>query len=104
MGLGGALAAGMAFGGGSAIGHTLIGGLMGHRGGGYGGQMTTGSQNLSPVEANTPSEQQIQQEAQKNPCFEFGQRFINCLKEQTNDIARCQNIFDDLKNCERTMI
>ena len=101
MGLGGALATGMAFGGGSAIGHSLIGGLMGSRGGGH--TVDGGSQNLSSGEVTSPSEQQIQQEAMKNPCFDFGQKFVTCLKEYSNDIARCQNIFDDMKNCERIL-
>jgi len=101
MGLGGALATGMAFGGGSAIGHSLIGGLIGSRGGGH--SVETGSQNLSSGEVTSPSEQKIEQEAMKNPCLDFGQKFVTCLKEYSNDIARCQNIFDDLQNCERSI-
>jgi hypothetical protein len=106
MGLGGALAAGMAFGGGSAIGHTLVGGLMGHRGAGPGGEVPS-LQNSGQVEAGSSNQQQVQEELQqqkRNPCFEYGQRFVDCLKDNANDISRCQNVFDDLKMCERSMI
>lgn len=107
MGLGGALAAGMAFGGGSAIGHSLIGGLMGHRGGSVGGEVAS-TPNSAQIETGTSSQQQMQQEAQqqqnRNPCYEYGQRFVDCLKDNSNDISRCQNIFDDMKMCEKSMI
>ena len=100
MGLGGTLATGMAFGGGSAIGHTLMGGLMGNRGGYY-GEVTPAQS--SEVDSYKQQSQQVQQqqEINKNPCTEFAQRFVECLKTNSDDISKCQNIMEDLKMCEK---
>lgn len=35
-----------------------------------------------------------------NPCLDANLKLVYCLKENNNDITKCQNLFDDLKVCE----
>jgi len=100
IGLGGAMATGMAFGGGSAIGHSIIGGLMGNRGG-HGEMANTQNSQNTQIDPYSSSQQQ---EINKNPCFELGQKFIECLKENQSEISKCQNIMTDLNYCQKSMI
>jgi hypothetical protein len=108
MGLGSALATGVAFGSGAALAHNIVGGMMGHRTGHEGlvepayntSQPMTGEQN-NMTEMN---EQQAKSEPQQNPCMDFSTKFVQCLQANSNDIYKCQNIFDDLKVCERNLI
>jgi hypothetical protein len=102
-GLGSTMAQGMAFGGGSEIGHQLTRSMFGGHGG-HGGQMV----NYQPSEdqlqtgGKVPSQEQQQDiQKQKNPCLEYNYKFIDCLKGSENDIAKCQNMFDELKACEK---
>jgi hypothetical protein len=91
-GIGSTIMTGMAFGGGSAIGHKVVGSLMGG----------SGHKEQQPqVEANS-SNQVNNQQQQQNPCASFNTKFIDCLKMSNNDISMCQSIFDDLKVCQKS--
>jgi len=113
MGLGSAVATGMALGGGSAIGHALVGSMFGR---GYNGayegarpmeamgqpgDLTQSGQGQSQA---MTQEEFNQQQMKANPCFEFNTKFIECLKNNQQDISKCQNIFDDLISCEKSLI
>jgi hypothetical protein len=91
-GIGSTIMTGMAFGGGSEIGHQVVRGMMG-----------TGSSHKEqvPVE-NTNTNYNQQQNTSSNPCQSFNLKFVDCLKMSNNDIASCQSIFDDLKICEKS--
>ena len=97
------MATGMAFGGGSAIGHSVIGGLMGNRGG-NGEMANTQNPQNTQIDPYSTSQQTAQQEINKNPCFDFGQKFIECLKENQSEISKCQIIMNDLNYCQKSMI
>ena len=92
-GLGSTIAHGMAFGGGSAIAHHAIGSLIGRP---YAREpSSTQNQNESqPINSNETYSQQT------NPCYELNIKFVECLKTNEN-ISLCQNIFDELKLCEK---
>jgi len=101
MGLGGALATGMAFGGGSAVGHALVGSMMGgrgHSGGGAVDPYQSGGQvqNATPSEGNLQQTEQQPQNVQQSPCFDFSMKFVDCLKTNEMEISKCQNFFNDL--------
>lgn len=108
-GLGSALATGMAMGAGSAIAHEAIRGVMGS-GSGHGGQ-----QQMAPQEgagyAQPQQQQQMmmgeegqfasQQVQQQNPCMNFNQYLLSCLKENSGSISVCQANMDLLSQCEK---
>ena len=99
-GLGSTIAHGMAFGGGSEVGHQLTRSMFG----GHGGQMVDYQPPVDQLQTggNVPSQQQQQEiQKQRNPCLEYNYKFIECLKGSENDIAKCQSLFDDLKACEK---
>jgi hypothetical protein len=94
-GIGSTIVSGMAFGGGSEIGHQAVRALMG--GGSH--SQAPQQQNAQPVEQNTQNQQQKQ-----NPCSDYNFRFVDCLKVNDNNISSCQSLFDDLKSCEKSLI
>jgi hypothetical protein len=94
-GLGSTIVQGMAFGGGSAIGHQVVRSMFG------------GSSEVPEKrpEENTPMENTNSNNQQKtSPCSNYNFKFIECLKFNDNNISSCQNFFDDLKSCERSLI
>jgi len=93
---------GMAFGGGSAIGHTAVRSLMG--GDNHNQTMPENSQQNQPQQNQTNPQQQSQSQQQQNPCMDYNLKFINCLKTSESGISSCQNLFDDLKSCEKKFI
>jgi hypothetical protein len=106
IGLGSTLAHGMAFGGGSAIAHHAFRNMLG--GNSYG----SGYSNMPTEMPNQNNMTNIQQEPimnendpriKQNPCFDFGTKFIECLKDNSGNISKCQNNFDDLRMCENTL-
>ena len=104
IGLGSALATGMAFGGGSAIAHNVVRSMMGGGGGYY---PTESTQTGGPVESvnNDPYQAESQkQDTQKYPCYDYNVKFVDCLKMNENDISKCQKGFDELRYCERSLI
>lgn len=99
-GIGSTIAQGMAFGGGSEIGHQFTRSMLG----GHSGQMVNNQPPIDQLQTggNVPSQQQQQElQKQRNPCLEYNYKFIECLKGSENDIAKCQNMFDELKACEK---
>jgi len=99
-GIGSTIVQGMAFGGGSEIGHQAVRALMG------GGSSHHGHEQRQPVESqqNNNQNNQNQQQQRNTPCTEYNVRFIDCLKQNDNNISTCQAFFDDLKSCEKSLI
>jgi coiled-coil-helix-coiled-coil-helix domain-containing protein 2 len=98
-GLGQTLMTGMAFGAGSEIAHQAIRGVMG--GSGHGGNVQQVPQDNVPQQQQ---QSQQQSQPQESPCLKYNQKFVNCLKENGNDISDCQNFFNDFKSCEKGLI
>lgn len=95
-GIGSTIMTGMAFGGGSEIGHQLVRSVTG---GGSRHEVEQAKQ--QPIE---PQNNQSQAQPQNNLCHGYNVKFIECLKLQDNDISSCQSFFDDLKACQKAMI
>lgn len=95
-GLGSTMAHGFAFGAGSGIAHSAVGGLMGNRGGNATEQ--NGSQEQPMAYGGSQVEQQ---QTINNPCMNETTSFLNCLKENSNNIEACQNMMAMLKSCEQ---
>ncbi len=108
MGLGSMIATGMAIGGGSALGHHLVGNMLG----GHGRAQYYANQPVisqpKPIQA-TENEPVIQGEGQttqkpiENPCADYNFKFIECLRDNQDNISRCQNMFDDMLSCEKIL-
>ena len=109
-GLGGALATGMAMGAGSAIAHEAIRGVMGS--GGHGGQQQMAPPQGGAGYAEPQQQQQMMaqdgqfggeqiQQQQQNPCMNFNQYLLSCLKDNTGNIGLCQANMDLLTQCEK---
>jgi hypothetical protein len=96
-GIGSTIVQGMAFGGGSEIGHQVVRSMMG---GSSHGSQPTENQNAQVQQQQQP--QQTQQN--QNPCSGFNMKFVECLKTSNNDISACQSTFNDLKLCQNSMI
>ena len=96
-GLGSTLVSGMAFGAGSEVAHQAVRGLMGS------GSDKKESSTENKVEQSNQTKTQQQQQHQ-NICSFQNQKFVNCLKENGNDISECQNFFNDLKACEKQIL
>ena len=87
------IATGMAFGAGSEVGHQAVRGLTGGP-----------SNSYAPVQQE-PSEQgkqqQQQQQQQQRPCEIENVDFVNCLRNNSGNIASCQAFLDIFKECEK---
>ena len=98
-GLGSTLATGMAFGAGSEIAHQAVRGMMGSG---------SGHQESAPAHQEAAPPATYQQEAgappvaqpQYNPCMEFNQNLLTCMKQNSESIGSCQNYMSMLKQCE----
>lgn len=101
-GIGQTIVTGMAFGGGSEIGHQVVRGLMG--GNSHNNQPVQNHNQNQPMESNQNQNQNMTQEPKKNFCNDYNVNFINCLKMYDNNISSCQSLFDDLKSCEKSLI
>lgn len=99
-GIGSTIMTGMAFGAGSEIAHQAVRGLMG--GSGHDKQASSLSSSSSNV--NEEEVKKGEKGEKVNPCMTYNNKFIECLKGNGNDISSCQNYFDDLKMCEKSMI
>ncbi len=97
-GLGGALATGMAVGAGSEIAHQAIRGIMGG-GSSHAPAQQAPAQGAPAQYAQAPPTYQAQQ--QQNPCMDFNQSFLSCLKSYSNQIDMCQQNMDSLMQCEK---
>ena len=98
-GLGGALATGMAVGAGSEIAHQAIRGIMGSGSSGHAPAQQQAPAQGAPVQYAQPGTYQAQQ--QQNPCMDFNQSFLSCLKTYSNEINMCQHNMDSLMQCEK---
>ena len=87
-GLLGTLAQGMAFGAGSEVAHQAIRGVMG------------GGSHAAPQMQSAPQEQA---DSKQNMCQIENSNFVECLKFNNNDIARCQDQFNSVQNCQKNM-
>lgn len=99
-GLAGTVMTGMAFGAGSEIAHQGVRAMMGS-GSGHGS---------APVEQapaqGAPVQQQQQEyvdysQQQANPCQDFNLNFVQCLKQNSNQIDMCQSYMNMLQQCEK---
>jgi hypothetical protein len=103
-GLGSAVATGMAFGGGSAIAHHAIGSMLGR--GPYGpreeGERIGNVPTTNPTESAEISQSTQNTQMNTNPCFELNTKFVDCLKISSDNISKCQTVFNDLLSCEKT--
>jgi hypothetical protein len=111
MGLGSMLATGMAFGAGSAVAHNAIRGVMGGNTNlpqsyQQESEMKSISQGQENQQANTNENNKwVEEQAKKEiPCFDYNLKFVDCLKMNENDIGKCQNFFDDIKQCQKNII
>lgn len=102
-GMGGMLMSGMAFGAGSEIAHQGVRSMMGG-GSGHGGAPAE----QAPAQG-APMQQQQQQEQEQyvdysqqqvNPCQDFNLNFVQCLKQNSNQIDMCQSYMNMLQQCE----
>ena len=110
-GLGSMLMTGAALGAGSAVGHAVVGGLMGGGGHGHGAQSQGGyaepmqqqqqQQMAAPEYAAQDQMNAQQQQAQQNPCMAYTQYFLACLKQNADNINMCQMKMDMLSQCEK---
>lgn len=78
------MAQGMAFGAGSEISRQAVRSVMG-------GNSEAGH----AVEAGSHAGQD------QPPCFGENNNFVECLKFNSNDIARCQNMFESIQTCRQ---
>jgi hypothetical protein len=104
MGLGSMMATGMALGGGSALGHHIVGSMLG----GHGRAQYSPSEQLNtsgPLEnvENQPVQTENQIKQNENPCMGYNNKFIECLKDNPENISRCQVYFDDMITCEKSL-
>jgi len=94
-GLGGALATGAALGVGSAVGHAVVGSMMG------GGSDHSGADNYAQAEA--PAQGGYHQDAYNqqydDPCFDLKNTFDQCLSLNKSDITECQHYFNLFSQC-----
>jgi hypothetical protein len=88
-GLMGTLAQGMAFGAGSEVAHQAIRSVMGGN-----------SHHSAPQMQAAPQEQT---DYRQNPCQIENSNFVECLKFNNNDIAKCQEQFNAVQSCQKTM-
>ena len=102
-GLGGMVMTGMAFGGGSAIGHSVVKSMMG---GGESKENLPQQNNQQPQQIQEVENSNVNQNTQQkpHPCQEFNMKFVDCLKFNDNNIANCQSYFDQMKSCEKSLI
>ena len=101
-GTGGMVMQGMAFGAGSEIAHQGVRAMMGG-GSGHGGS--------APAEQQAPAQQAPMQQQQSeyvdysqqqvNPCQDFNLNFVQCLKQNANQIDMCQSYMNMLQQCEK---
>lgn len=88
-GLGGMFLGGMALGSGSEIGHRAMNSMMGG-----------GRDQVQPYESQAQQEG-AQTYNQQNPCQTENEKFIECIKNNSDSISICQNYLDDVKSCEK---
>ena len=93
------VATGMAFGAGSEIAHQGVKAMMGS-----GSSQSAQQQQAAPEQQQAaPMQQQYaeQQQPAYNPCENYSQWFISCLKQNENNIASCPDYMTQLNQCER---
>lgn len=104
MGLGGMVATGVALGGGSALGHHIVGSMLGGHGRAqyYPVESSPNEQLQSSQTQPLQDETNLNAKQLENPCIDYNIQFINCLKENQDNISRCQNQFTDMISCEKS--
>ena len=56
----------------------------------------------APVQyAQAPPQYAQQQQQQQNPCFDYNQQLIACMKDNSGNISMCQFNMDMLAQCEK---
>ena len=88
-GMAGTLMQGMAFGGGSEVGHSVVRSLMG------------GSDHGSTQQPPPPPVQQ-QVQSQGGACQFQNQDLIACMQQNASNASVCQPYFDALKQCQES--
>jgi hypothetical protein len=89
-GLGGMVAQGMALGTGSALAHKAVDSVMGG-GGGH-----------APAAAPEPAQHQ-QSMPTEGPCAAQAKTFSECMSNNFGDMGTCQQYFDAMQACKRSM-
>jgi hypothetical protein len=82
---------GVAFGTVNSLAHHTLGSFFGNR---YYMQTNPNGEIMSINRGITTNNKEA------NPCYEDSRRFEECIT-QVYDLTKCQNIFDELKNCEK---
>ncbi|KAG0625461.1 hypothetical protein M758_2G057400 [Ceratodon purpureus] len=92
-GMGGAIAEGMAFGGGSAVAHRAVDAVMGPR---------TIHHEVTQITQTTSSGGGAGQSQEADVCVNQAKAFKDCLKANANDIGKCQFYVDMLNECRKS--
>jgi hypothetical protein len=61
-------------------------------------------QNQQQTIQQQPMEMQQNQMNSNDVCFNFNQRFNDCMKFNMNNSNICQQSYDDLKSCQNKML
>lgn len=90
-GLMGTLVQGMAFGAGSEVAHQAIRGVMG------------GNSHSAPQQQQEANGAPAENYSRPQTCEMENSNFVECLKFNNNEIARCQEQFNAVQNCQKMM-
>ena len=99
-GLAGTMMTGMAFGAGSEIAHQGVRAMMGGGSGHGSAPVEQAPAQQAPGQYVDYSQQQQVQE-QPQPCQDFNMSFVQCLKQNSNQIDMCQSYMNMLQQCEK---
>ena len=103
-GLGGAIAQGMAFGGGSAVAHRAVDAVAGPRemkvSHDHGDSGADGAGAGAPSAGAGAGAAGYSQEPVRE-CSRYSQQMNQCLAENTENIGMCQSYVDMMRSCER---
>ena len=101
-GMGGMLMSGMAFGAGSEIAHQGVRAMMGGGSGQGGAPAEQAPAQGAPMQQQQQQEQYVDYSQQQvNPCQDFNLSFVQCLKQNANQIDMCQSYMNMLQQCEQ---
>uniref|UniRef100_A0A1J3J9N0 CHCH domain-containing protein n=2 Tax=Noccaea caerulescens TaxID=107243 RepID=A0A1J3J9N0_NOCCA len=93
-GLGGMIMQGMAFGGGSAIAHRAVDGVMGPR--------TVVHEHKDSEVAPAAASSSSMTGTGFRPCEDESISFQQCLKDNSGDVSKCNWYYDALSTCQKT--
>ena len=65
--------------------------------------LSTYAQDQSLLTPEQLQQQTLEQQAKSNPCFSSESKFLNCLKENSENIGICQTLMDEMVSCEKSL-